>query len=43
MREGELTVWKFRLRLWWNRILIKLGIKKDEIYYIGGKTALPAP
>ncbi|MEI3610978.1 RNA polymerase sporulation sigma factor SigE [Pseudogracilibacillus sp. SO30301A] len=36
-------MWKFRLRLWWNRILIKLGIKKDEIYYIGGKTALPAP
>lgn len=36
-------MWKFRLRIWWNKLLIKLGIKKDEIYYIGGKTALPAP
>jgi len=36
-------VWKFRLRFWWHRILIKLGIKKDTIYYIGGKTALPPP
>lgn len=36
-------MWKFKLRIWWNRILLKLGIKKDEIYYIGGKTALPPP
>lgn len=36
-------VWKFRIRIWWNKICIKLGIKKDEIYYIGGKTVLPAP
>ena len=36
-------MWKFRLRFWWNKLLIKLGIKRDEIYYIGGKTALPAP
>lgn len=26
-----------------NRILIKLGIKADEIYYIGGSEALPPP
>lgn len=36
-------MWKFRFRIWWNKLLIKIGIKKDEIYYIGGKTALPAP
>jgi len=29
--------------LWWYKLLIKLGIKSDEIYYIGGKTALPTP
>lgn len=36
-------MWKFRLRYYWNKLLIKLGIKRDEIYYIGGKTALPPP
>ncbi len=36
-------MWRNRLRLWWNKILIKLRIKRGEIYYIGGKTALPAP
>src|SRR5699024_6250228 len=36
-------MWKYRIRFWWNKFLIKLGIKRDEIYYIGGKTALPAP
>ncbi|MEI3606716.1 RNA polymerase sporulation sigma factor SigE [Pseudogracilibacillus sp. SE30717A] len=36
-------MWKYRLRVWWNNFLIKIGIKKDEIYYIGGKTVLPAP
>ncbi|HEY4600389.1 MAG TPA: RNA polymerase sporulation sigma factor SigE [Cerasibacillus sp.] len=34
---------KLRLMLWWYKLLIKLGIKSDEIYYIGGKTALPTP
>src|SRR5690625_1931037 len=34
---------KLRLRLWWYKILIKLGIKSDEIYYIGGREALPPP
>lgn len=34
---------KLRLTLWWYKLLIKLGIKSDEIYYIGGKTALPTP
>src|SRR5699024_6849081 len=31
------------LRLWTYKILVKLGFKSDEIYYIGGSTALPAP
>src|SRR5699024_426240 len=33
----------WRLRLLWNKLLIKLRIKTDEIYYIGGKTVLPPP
>lgn len=36
-------MWIFKLRKWWNSICRKLGFKKDEIYYIGGKTTLPAP
>jgi len=35
--------WKLRLRLLWYKLLIKLGIKSDEIYYIGGSEALPPP
>ncbi|MUK89525.1 RNA polymerase sporulation sigma factor SigE [Ornithinibacillus sp. L9] len=34
---------KLRMRLWWYKILIKLGIKSEEIYYIGGSEALPPP
>lgn len=34
---------KLRLRLWWYKLLIKLGFKTNEIYYIGGSTALPPP
>ncbi|MGW8788466.1 RNA polymerase sporulation sigma factor SigE, partial [Heyndrickxia sporothermodurans] len=35
----------FRIKLsyFWYKILIKLGIKTDEIYYIGGSEALPPP
>src|SRR5699024_4118174 len=36
-------MWKFKLRIWWNKFCRKLGFKKGEIYYIGGKTTLPAP
>lgn len=36
-------MWKIRLRLIWYRFLEKIGIKPKEIYYIGGKTALPPP
>lgn len=34
---------KLRLQLWWYKLLIKLGFKADEIYYIGGSEALPPP
>lgn len=36
---------KLRLRLtyFWYKILMKLGLKSDEIYYIGGSEALPPP
>ncbi|MGP4106899.1 RNA polymerase sporulation sigma factor SigE [Virgibacillus sp. L01] len=35
--------WKLRMRLWWYKLLFKLGYKTDEIYYIGGSEALPPP
>ncbi|MCM3739127.1 RNA polymerase sporulation sigma factor SigE [Oceanobacillus luteolus] len=38
-----MSMWKIRLRLYWYRLLIKLKIKSPEIYYIGGKEALPPP
>lgn len=38
-----LRKWKLKMRLWWYNALIKLGIKSDEIYYIGGSEALPPP
>lgn len=34
-------MWK--IRLWINKGLVKLGLRRDEIYYIGGKATLPAP
>lgn len=34
---------KFRLTYWWYKILFRLGIKAEEIYYIGGSEALPPP
>nr|WP_068672470.1 RNA polymerase sporulation sigma factor SigE [Oceanobacillus sp. Castelsardo] len=41
----RLKFWKLRLRirLKWYNLLIRLGIKSDEIYYIGGSEALPPP
>ncbi|MDX8360009.1 RNA polymerase sporulation sigma factor SigE [Cytobacillus sp. IB215316] len=32
-----------RFTYYWYKILMKLGIKTDEIYYIGGSEALPPP
>ncbi|WP_419160819.1 RNA polymerase sporulation sigma factor SigE [Rossellomorea sp. BNER] len=43
--EGGTDVKKFRLKFlyYWYKLLIKLGLKSDEIYYIGGSEALPPP
>ncbi|MDL4839980.1 RNA polymerase sporulation sigma factor SigE [Aquibacillus rhizosphaerae] len=38
-----MSKWKFKIQLWWYKILIKLGFKSEEIYYIGGSEALPPP
>ncbi|MCF3942512.1 RNA polymerase sporulation sigma factor SigE [Oceanobacillus alkalisoli] len=38
-----MDMWKLRLRMLWYRLLFKLKIKSSEIYYIGGKEALPPP
>ncbi|PWA13420.1 RNA polymerase sporulation sigma factor SigE [Pueribacillus theae] len=38
-----MKMWKFRLMRFWYKLLNRLGIKTDEIYYIGGNEALPAP
>lgn len=34
---------RLNLQLFWYRILIRLGMKAEEIYYIGGSEALPPP
>ncbi len=34
---------KIKLTLLWYKLLMKFGLKADEIYYIGGKEALPPP
>lgn len=33
----------FKLSFWGYKLLFKLGIKADEVYYIGGNEALPPP
>lgn len=38
-----MKILKIRLRVWFYKTLSKFGIKSDEIYYIGGSTALPPP
>ena len=35
--------WKLRFMHWLYKFLAKLGLKADEIYYIGGGDALPPP
>ena len=42
-RGGKYLMWKFKLRVWMNRLLRLFRLKKDEIYYIGSKTVLPSP
>src|SRR5699024_4921525 len=38
-----LLKWKLTLQLYYYRILIFLGLKSEEIHYIGGSEALPPP
>ncbi|WP_236838490.1 RNA polymerase sporulation sigma factor SigE [Caldalkalibacillus salinus] len=35
--------WKLNIVLLWYKLLLFLGIKAEEIYYIGGSEALPPP
>jgi RNA polymerase sporulation-specific sigma factor len=43
--EGRNILKKFILKLtyYWYKLLFKLGLKSDEIFYIGGSEALPPP
>jgi RNA polymerase sporulation-specific sigma factor len=34
---------RFRLSYYWTKVLVKLKLKSDEVYYIGGSEALPPP
>ncbi|WP_373370770.1 RNA polymerase sporulation sigma factor SigE [Lederbergia panacisoli] len=38
-----LKLFRLRIQYYWYRFLNKIGIKSDEIYYIGGSEALPPP
>ncbi|MBM7701782.1 RNA polymerase sporulation sigma factor SigE [Metabacillus iocasae] len=38
-----MSTYRIRLQLLWYKILMKLGFKSDEVYYIGGSEALPPP
>ncbi|MGG3842455.1 RNA polymerase sporulation sigma factor SigE [Anoxybacillus kestanbolensis] len=38
-----MKLFKLRLTYLWYKLLKKLGLKADEIYYIGGSEALPPP
>src|SRR5699024_6281105 len=38
-----MRTWKLKIRMLWYKILMKLGLKSEEIYYIGGSEALPPP
>lgn len=33
----------FRVTYYWYKLLIRLGLKTDEVFYIGGSEALPPP
>ncbi|MBY6273240.1 MAG: RNA polymerase sporulation sigma factor SigE [Caldibacillus debilis] len=35
--------WRFLFSFYWYKFLRKIGLKTDEIYYIGGSEALPPP
>lgn len=38
-----LAKWKMQFILTWYRLLLLLGLKSEEIYYIGGSETLPPP
>ena len=38
-----MATYRIRFQLWWYKLLIKLRLKTDEVYYIGGSEALPPP
>jgi len=38
-----LAKWKLQLILVWYRVLMIIGLKSEEIYYIGGSETLPPP
>jgi len=38
-----LKLFRLRIQYYWYRLLNKIGLKSDEIYYIGGSEALPPP
>jgi RNA polymerase sporulation-specific sigma factor len=38
-----MSTYAIRLKLFWYKWLMKLGIKTDEVHYIGGSEALPPP
>lgn len=41
--KNKMKKWKLRISYYWYKLLIKLGIKTDEVFYIGGSEALPPP
>ncbi|WP_026689987.1 RNA polymerase sporulation sigma factor SigE [Alteribacter aurantiacus] len=38
-----MRILKMKIKLWWYKVLMKLGLKADEVFYIGGSEALPPP
>jgi RNA polymerase sporulation-specific sigma factor len=38
-----MSTYVIRLKLLWYKLLINLGLKTDEVHYIGGSEALPPP
>jgi RNA polymerase sporulation-specific sigma factor len=35
--------WRLAVQLFWYRLLMQIGLKGEEVYYIGGSEALPPP
>lgn len=41
--ENMWLIWKLNIQFQYYKLLFWLGLKRDEIYYIGGSEALPPP